>query len=87
MTGGLPAPLCSRTKAGPFSFGIRGRLYLTLVPAVVLLYGWWSIIGHWGSSRMLFDLLWVPATTVILLVCLRDVWAKSPTALRTRSRR
>lgn len=64
------------------TFGFKGRLCLTFLPAVVVVYGWSSIIWYWGSARMLLDLLWVPAASLVALLWLRDVWAKAPVSDR-----
>ena len=76
--GRLPRPPSSRTKAGTLSFGLAARMLLSVIPVALVVYGWSGIVQFWGTPRMVLDLLWVPATTVVSLLWLRGVWANAP---------
>jgi hypothetical protein len=68
----------SRTEAAPLPFGLAARLTFTIPLAFLLLRGWWGVAMHWGSVRMVLDVLWVPAATAMAVFWLQELWATTP---------
>ena len=64
----------TRATAGQLPLGLAARRVLTVAIALLLLRGWWGFAMHWGSPRLLLDLLWVPPATALARVWLRDLW-------------
>lgn len=58
----------------PTSFRRSIRIVLTVLLGLLLVRAWWGVAMHWGSARLLLDVLWVPALSGTAGLWLTDVW-------------
>jgi hypothetical protein len=66
----------SRTKAGPLSFGLRGRVLLSILPALVAFFAVRNVIRSRGDMTVVFYLVIAVPALALVAGFLYAVWKK-----------